>query len=297
MPKHLNILCSVAVAALFCGPVAAQTAPSTMAGTEAGAATVVVTINGEEITLGHLIAMRESLPQQYQNLPDEVLFNGLLEQAVQQALLSQSLTGAEPARIGIALSNEHRMLRAGEAINRVLDAGVDAAELRAAYDAKYGETYVGPQEFNAAHILVETLEEAVAVRQMILDGADFAETAKEKSTGPSGPGGGALGWFGEGAMVPAFEEAVMALQPGELSPPVKTRFGFHVIKLNEIRMQPAPALEQVQEELSAELKQMTVDARIAELTESATIDRSGAAALDPAILKQTDLLDPSGEGN
>lgn len=289
MPKHLKILCSVAVAALFCGPVAAQTAPS--------AETVVATINGEEITLGHMITMRESLPQEYQSLPDDVLFNGLLEQAVQQAVLSQSLAGQEPARIAIALANEHRMLRAGEAINRVLEGGLDEADLQAAYAAKYGESYAGPREYNASHILLATLEDAEAVRQMILEGADFAETAKQKSTGPSAPAGGALGWFGPGAMVPAFEEAVEALAAGEVSAPVKTRFGFHIIKLNELRSQPAPAFEAVYDELAGALQQQAVDDRISELTETATIDRSGAQALDPAILKQTDLLDSDAEGN
>ncbi len=289
MSKHFNILRSVAVAALICGPALAETAPS--------AATVVASINGEEITLGHMISMRETLPEQYQNLPDDVLFNGLLEQAVQQAVLSQSLTGDEPSRIAIAIENERRMLRAGEALNLVLDTGIDDAGLQAAYDAKYGETYVGPQEYNASHILVETIEEAEAVRQILQDGADFAETAQAKSTGPSGPSGGVLGWFGHGAMVPAFEEAVVAMQAGQVSEPVETRFGFHIIKLNEIRSQPAPALEAVKDELAGVLQQQVVDAKITELTEAANIDRSGSEALDPSILKQSDLLDADVEGN
>lgn len=285
MPKHLKILQSVAVAALISGPVFAENAPT--------AETVVASVNGQNLTLGHMITVRETLPEQYQNLPDDVLFNAILEQIIQQAVLSQSLEGEEPLRIAVTIENEHRMLRAGEAINNILDEGLSEADVQAAYDAKYQTGYVGPLEYNASHILVESEAEALEIRQVLLDGADFAETAKEKSTGPSGPGGGSLGWFGADKMVPAFSQAVVAMETGEISEPVQTRFGFHIITLHDTRTQTAPTKEMVYDELVSELQRQVVDARVASLTEAATIDRSASESLDPGLLRQSELLDPT----
>ena len=285
MSKHLRILRSFTIAALLCGPAVAQD--------NIGTDTVVATINGDEITVGHMMMVREALPDQYKSLPDDVLFSGILDQIVQQTILSQSMNGEETARIKLALENERRLMTAGVAITRILAKGMTDEDLQNSYDAKYGGDFNGPTEYNAAHILVESKEEAEAVREILLAGADFAETAKEKSTGPSGPSGGSLGWFGPGAMVPAFEEAVVGMKPGDISEPTPTNFGWHIIKLNETRTQAAPTLDEVREELQAELQQVLVDAEIAKLTEASEIDLSGADAVDPALLKQINLLDPA----
>ncbi len=285
MSKHLKILRSFTVAALLCGPVVAQENMSTD--------TVVAKINGEEITVGHMIMVREALPDQYKSLPDDVLFSGILDQIVQQTILSQTMNGEVTTRIKLALDNERRLMIAGEAITRILAKGMTDEDLQKSYDTKYGGDFDGPTEYNAAHILVESKKEAEAIREILLAGADFAETAKEKSTGPSGPSGGSLGWFGPGAMVPAFEEAVVGMQPGDISEPTPTNFGWHIIKLNETRVQAAPTLDEVRDELAAELQQTLVDAEIAKLKEASEIDLSGADTVDPALLKQIDLLDPA----
>jgi len=81
---------------------------------------------------------------------------------------------------------------------------------------------------------------------MLADGADFATLAKERSTGPSGPRGGELGWFGTGQMVPEFEQAVIGLEDGAVSEPVQTQFGWHVVKRNDSRNKSAPSLDEVQ---------------------------------------------------
>ena len=138
---------------------------------------------------------------------------------------------------------------------------------------------------------METEEEAREIMETVKGGADFAETAKEKSTGPSGPGGGSLGWFGKGAMVPAFEVAVVELEPGEVSEPVQTQFGWHVIKLNETRTAEAPALEDVRTDIENQLRQQTLQAEIERLAEAADVDRKDVESIDPAVLKQTELLE------
>jgi peptidyl-prolyl cis-trans isomerase C len=252
--------------------------------------TVLATVNGKEITLGHVLVARTTLPQQYQQLPPDVLFSGLLDQLIQQQVLSDTLT-EKPKRVELALENEARALVAAEVIEGIaMDAVTDEA-LQAAYDAKYSEAG-GETEFNANHILVESEDEAKAIIEEINGGADFEEVAKEKSTGPSGPNGGALGWFGPGMMVPEFEAAVMDLEAGAISAaPVQTQFGWHVIKLNETREKAAPTLDEVREELAGQIQTAAVEEQVAALTDKADVERSAADEIDPAVINQMDLLE------
>ncbi|MFC6641623.1 MULTISPECIES: peptidylprolyl isomerase [Sulfitobacter] len=281
MQKPLTFLSSLALAAAVALPVAAQDEP--------GVDTVVATVNDTEITLGHMLVARATLPQQYQQLPDDVLFQGILDQLVQQTALADSFTGELPPRVTLSIENETRSLTAGEAIEGVMAEDVSDEELQAAYDAQYKDAEP-EQEFNASHILVESKEEADAIKVELDGGADFAEVAKEKSTGPSGPGGGSLGWFGPGMMVPAFEEAVAGMEAGGVSEPVETQFGWHVIKLNETRTGEAPALEDVREELETQVRQTKVQEAIESLTEAAEVDRSAAEGIDPTVLKNIEWL-------
>ncbi len=251
--------------------------------------TVVATVNGTEITLGHMLVLRQRLPQQYQQLPPEVLFDGILDQLVQQTLLSDQ-TEELSATSQYILDNENRALRASEELREVVDAAMTDEALQEAYDRLYGA--VDPEtEYNASHILVETEEEAAALVTELEGGADFAELAMEKSTGPSGPRGGELGWFGKGAMVAPFEEAVIAMEVGAISAPVQTQFGWHVIKLNETRIKDAPTLEEVRGNLEADIQAAVVQERIDELTEGAEITRATAEEIDPALLNDMSLLD------
>ncbi len=106
------------------------------------------------------------------------------------------------------------------------------------------------QEVSARHILVKTEEEAKAIIKDLEAGKDFIELAKEKSTGPSGPNGGDLGFFGPGRMVPEFEQAAFKLEKGAFSKePVKTQFGFHIIRVDEKRDQPKPTYEQSKQQI------------------------------------------------
>ena len=253
------------------------------------AETVVASVNGKTITLGEMIMMKGSLPQQFAQLPDEMLFDGILNQLVQQALLAESIT-TPPARVEIALKNERRQLLAAEAIDALLAAQMSDEAVQAAYDAKYADAQ--PEtEWNASHILVETEEKAADLAKQARDGADFAELAKANSTGPSGPNGGQLGWFGTGMMVPAFEQAVAAMQAEQVSDPVQTQFGWHVIRLNETRMAAAPDLAEVRPEIEAELQQKLIEEQLAKLAQGANIDQSAAAGLDKSLLSRIDLLE------
>ncbi|AXI44662.1 peptidylprolyl isomerase [Sulfitobacter sp. SK012] len=282
MHKSLNFLAPFALIAAMALPAIAQDT--------VGRDKVVATVDGIDITIGHMIVARAILPEQYQQLPPEVLFTGILDQLIQQTAMAQAFTGDLPARISLQLENERRSLTAGEVIEGVMTDKIDDADIQAAYNAAYA-TVETSEEFNASHILVETEEEAIAIKADLDGGADFAALAMEKSTGPSGPGGGALGWFGAGAMVPEFEAAAIALEPGAVSDPVKTQFGWHLVKLNEKRIKEAPALDDVREELELQVRQTRVQEAIDGLTEAADVDRSGSEGIDPLILQQIELLE------
>ncbi|MVO16562.1 peptidylprolyl isomerase [Parasedimentitalea huanghaiensis] len=281
MRKGITFLSGVAMSALLMLPVPATAAPH--------ANTVVAVVNGEEITIGHMILSRATLPAQYQQLPADVLYNAILDQLIQQTALKQALHGEVPHYIELSLENESRSLLAAEVIETVMRKATTEEDLLAAYEAEYSDGD-GGDEFNASHILVETEEEAQIVKLELDAGANFATLAQEKSTGPSGPSGGELGWFGKGRMVPEFEEAVLKLKSGEVSDPIQTQFGWHVIILNERRKTSAPEFEAVREELATKLQNEAVEARVNELTTSAEIERPEVEDLDPAILQNLDLV-------
>ncbi len=250
--------------------------------------TVIATVNGTDITLGHMIVAHATLPDQYKQLPGDVIYRGILDQLIQQTVLSQSLAEEPAPRVRLAIENETRSLRAGEAIEALLQAGVTDERIEAIYAERYANAE-GEEEYNASHILVETEEAAQALVDQLAEGADFAELAREHSTGPSGPSGGSLGWFGSGAMVPSFEAAVIALETGEVSAPVQTRFGWHVIILNETRKLDVPSLDAVRADLEVELQQQMVQETIDGLVGDAKVDRN-TDEINPELLKDISLV-------
>jgi peptidyl-prolyl cis-trans isomerase C len=280
-----KLLASATIFALSALPLAAQDSDAEM---EVDADTVLATVNGNDITVGHLVTMRSMLPAQYQELPAQILFDGMLEQLVQQQVLADVAAEDMTEAMELGLENERRAFLAASFVEGVAMEEITDEELQAEYDATYAA--VEPvQEFNASHILVETEEEAQGLIDALAEGADFAELAAESSIGPSGPNGGQLGWFTAGMMVPEFENAVFELEAGEVSVPVQTQFGWHVILLNDIREQAPPALEQVRAELIEGLRRARVDSRIEELVAEAEIDRP-ELDIDPAVIANTDLL-------
>lgn len=269
----------------------AQEAPDAegVPGGNVAADTVVATVNGTEITAGHLLMLRGQLPDQYQALPDDALYPGLLDQAVQQVLLADG-AGEPDAMTQAMLDNQRRAVLASVRLQAVAEAAVTEDALRAEYDARYANQEA-TDEFNASHILVESEEEAQEVVTLLGGGTDFGQLARERSTGPSGPQGGNLGWFGPGMMVPAFEEAVVALEPGAVSDPVQTQFGWHVIKLNETRKSEIPSFEQVQGEIAAEVQEQAIQTHLQELSGSAEVTRTEPADIDTGFLSNPALFD------
>ena len=256
------------------------------------AATVVATVNGKDITLGHVIAMRDRLPQQYQQLPDDVLLSGLVDQLVDQQLLADeelASPASDPLQVKLALDNERRGELAGLAANAAVADAVTDEAVKAAYEKQVADFKPAP-EFNASHILVDSEDKAKELKAQIDGGASFADVAKANSSDGSAADGGDLGWFGLGQMVPEFETTVQAMQVGQVSDPVKTQFGWHIIKLNDKRESAPPTLDQARPEIENQLRQAALQTKLDALRSAAKIEKPDTTAVPPAAIRESDLL-------
>lgn len=249
---------------------------------------VMATVNGTEITLGHMVAVRDTLPAEYQQLPDDVLFAGILDQLIQQTALAEIGAANMTKRDEIALDVDRRAYLAGVVLDQTATTAVTEEGVQEAYKTRF-EDAEPTREYNAAHIIVTTEEEAAAIKAEIEGGAEFADVAKEKSTDGAAANGGDLGWFGLDAMVKPFGDAVAAMKPGELAGPLQTEYGWHVVKLIDTRLAEAPTIEEVRAELEGDLRQKAVENRVTETVEKAKVERMDEG-VDPAILKDQTIL-------
>jgi peptidyl-prolyl cis-trans isomerase C len=180
--------------------------------------------------------------------------------------------------------------RLGFTRNRLLMDNLLAAEGKAAatdeamkkvYD-EAAKQIAGEQEVHARHILVETEDEAKAIEAELKKGADFAELAKTKSKDPGAADGGDLGFFTKDQMVPEFSVVAFALEPGKISDPVKSQFGWHIIKVEEKRNRKAPDFEQVKPQIETYVTRKAQADYVAKLRESAKVERVDQASNEPA---------------
>ena len=281
MVKAMRFLAGMALTATLAAPGMAQ---------DTTADTVVATVNGTNITLGHMIVARESLPEEYKTLPNDVLFKGILDQLVQQTVLEQSLADKVAKRDTLAIENDNRGYLSNVVLQEVVKAAVTDAALQTSYDARFKDAKPGT-EYSAAHILVESEEKADDLKKQLDGGADFAVLAQANSTDTgSGANGGDLGWFGLGAMVKPFEDAVVAATVGKVAGPIKSDFGWHLILVKETRAAAQPTLDDLRDELAAEIEQKAVEAHVKTLTDAAKIEKPGIG-IDPTLLTDLTLLD------
>ena len=249
--------------------------------------TVVATVNGTDITLGHMAALRAGLPEGYLVLPDEILFDGILKQLIQQVALAQIAETRLAKRDHDMLEVQRLNYLASIMLDDAVATAVTEERLNAAYTAQFVST--GPvTEYNAAHILVATEDEAKAIKAEIEAGGDFAEIAKLKSTDGAAADGGALGWFTLDVMVEPFANAVAQMQPGQVAGPVQTEYGWHVIKVSETRLADVPTLASVRRQLETELQNAAVQDRLDQAVADAQVTES-IDGIDKAILKDPAL--------
>ena len=277
IPRHAFAAALLLLAACVT-PDAAQDAadPTTADVTIADPTTVVARVNGVEITDTDIQGAYERLPQQYQQVPLEMLHSALVDQLVNGKLmlaegLAQNLGTDEEVRRQVA--NFEALTIQQVYIERYIEARLTEEALRQRYDATVANAE-GEIEVRARHILVEAEEETVSLIEQLNNGADFAELAREHSTGPSGPNGGDLGYFRRGDMVQPFADAAFALGIGEVAPfGVQTQFGWHVIKVEDRRSAAPEEFEAARDELRGELSNNFLEAHMAELAAAAAIER------------------------
>lgn len=237
--------------------------------------TVVAKVGDAEITEADMAFAAQDLGQELQRFPPAQWRKLLLDVMVDMELMANAAREAgldkDPDFQKQLEFLELRALR-NAYLGQKIDGDITEEDVKAAYDKQFAD-YEGPEELSASHILVKEKAEAEEIIKQLDEGADFAELAREKSTGPSGPNGGSLGFFKQGQMVKPFEEAALALEPGSYTKePVQTQFGWHVIQLNEKRRQPKPDLEQVGQQLRQQLMREAYDARMAELKDQVAIE-------------------------
>lgn len=236
----------------------------------------VVTINGEGSTLNLVGSIINQLPDELRRQPLQSYYDKVIDDIIDTKLTADAARASgladNPLLRELARRAQDRVLAEAwlnEAIReRITDAMIDQR-----YNALVADTD-SRTEVRARHILVETREGAEAAIKRLDNGEDFAAIAKQISTGPSGPDGGDLGYFRRGAMVPSFEAASFGMEPGAHSPtPVQTQFGWHVIKVEDRRVAPAPVLDEVREQLINSLSVREAGTVIAELRSKAEIER------------------------
>jgi peptidyl-prolyl cis-trans isomerase C len=255
------------------GATAGQTAPPTAAPPPD---TVVAIVNGTKVTRADVIASAQSLPAEYQSKIDAI-FPALIDRLVDLTLL------AEEGRKQNLQGDPEVKARLDQLANQVIQEVVIRRHLQKemtedAIKARY-EKFVAEQptqtEIRASHILMATEEEAKEIIKQLEGGADFATVAKEKSTDPSAKqNGGDLRYFTAGEMVPEFSQAAFAMEKGEISKaPVKSKFGWHVIKVVDKRQKAPPSLEETHSHIEEMLSGELLTAYLASLRTAAKVEK------------------------
>ena len=253
---------------------------------------VVARVGAQTVHLSDISAAAQLLPQQYRSMPTNVLYPLLVDQAIDRIAV------ADLARKqGLDKNPEvaHAMARAADQAlqNAMLAQEVNPQITEAAVHARYEKDIAGKtgvEEVHAEHILVPTEALATKLIAELNKGADFATLAKKNSTDPGGAQGGDLGFFKHTDMLPAFANAAFALKTGQITQkPVKTQYGWHVIKLLGRRHAPAPTYAEAHDELRQKMVQQAVARVIAQARAGLAIARFNP---DGSPVRATDTAQP-----
>ncbi|WP_431282201.1 peptidylprolyl isomerase [Humitalea sp. 24SJ18S-53] len=277
--RRLALLLAVIAAPALAQPVpATPPIPAAPAAAAPGAPDpVVARVDGADIRLSEVQEAMAGLPEEYRNAPPAMIFPLMVDQMVAQKAI---VAAARAQGLANDPTVQRRMRRAEEVelqqafIAREVAPLITDEALRARYTAQTA-TRGGEEEVRARHILVPTEAEARTIlAEARRPGVDFADLARRRGTGPGTQSGGDLGFFKRDDMVPEFATAAFALQPGQIAEaPVRSQFGWHVIKVEERRTAPAPSFEDSRETLRQQAVEETVGAVVERIRAAATIER------------------------
>lgn len=235
---------------------------------------VVAKVDGAEVTRNEVYRFIQSMPANMQQMPAVTVYPVAVDQVINTRLVQNRAEQAEITESDV-FKKEMEIARQQIARNLYLQQEVDKkiteAKVKKAYN-EFIKKVPDVEERRARHILLETEEKAKAVIDRLNAGGDFAEVAAELSTGPTASKGGDLGYFAKTEMVPEFSNAAFELGEGKMTEtPVKTQFGWHVIKVEEIRQRPKPSMDQLEPSIRAELRRSILDELVQEWRKDAKI--------------------------
>jgi peptidyl-prolyl cis-trans isomerase C len=263
-PRQRALAAFALLSVLISAPALAQSDP------------VVARVNGVEVRQSDLTLAEEDLGQNMQHLTGSArrdFLIGYVADVILAAKAAEAKKVAEQKEFKSRLAFIRNKLLMEMLLNDEGKAAATDQAMRRAYDEAVSEMS-SEQEVRARHILVATEAEAKAILAEVQKGTDFAELARQKSKDPGAAAeGGDLGYFAKDQMVPEFSEAAFKLEKGQLSEPVKTQFGWHIIKVEDKRKKPAPSYDSVKDQVEAFVIRRAQAAYIAKLREGAKIDR------------------------
>jgi peptidyl-prolyl cis-trans isomerase C len=248
-------------------------------------AAVIAKVDGIEITDEDIQIVLEdigpSLPPQMQGPQrDGYILDYIIDMKLAAKKADQERLGVGPETVRRMAYYKDKVLMEA-LLGKIAKDGVNDAAMRKVYDeAKSGQK--PEEEVSARHILVENENDAKAALKRVKGGEDFAKVADAVSKDP-GSKGGDLGWFSKDRMVPEFADAAFKLKKGEISEPVKSQFGWHIIKLEDRRTKPFPSFEDVKDQLQQYVAQKAQTDAIMKLREGAKIERMTPAPAAPAV--------------
>src|ERR1700704_1997778 len=245
---------------------------------------VLAKVNGSEIRQSDLALAEEELGPSLAQMDPATKKENVLAFLIDMKIVAKA---AEDKKIENSEDFKRRMsfTRSRLLMDSLLATEGKAATTDEAMKKVYEEAskqITGEQEVHARHILVETEDEAKAIKAELDKGGDFAELAKKKSKDPGASDGGDLGFFTKEQMVPEFSRVAFPLQPGKISDPVKSQFGWHIIKVEEKRSRKAPDFDQVKAQIETYVTRKAQADYVAKLREAAKVERMDQAAADPA---------------
>ena len=248
-----------------------------------GPDTVVATVGGEPITEADLAFAAEDIGADLNQIPQDQIRAVLLAQMIDLKLMAQAgerqgLTDDQLFKLRLNYLTDRALRRAFSKV--AISDTITPEAIKAEYD-KQVAAIPNEEEIHARHILVSTEDDAKAIKAELDAGADFIELAKTKSIEPNAAqSGGDLGYFKRGVMVKPFGDAVFAMQVGEISNPVQTQFGWHIIKVEDRRPAAKPSLEEMTQQIGQQLYVAKYRALFDELRKAATIDIPDATLAD-----------------
>ncbi len=240
------------------------------------ATTIVAKVGKETIFLSEIQQMAHRLPDQIKKMPMQQVYPSLLARAIDSKLISIAARKAgfanHPETKKRLMSLENQII-SEIFLTESIGGQVTEESLRSIYERTKTQMG-GREEVRARHILLDTKEQAIEMIKKLQDGDDFSKLAMEYSSGPSAPSGGDLGWFDKKQMVPEFAEAAFSMAIGDITTgPVKTQFGWHVIKVEDRKISEPPTFEEAREKLAEQMAQGLLKDLITKLHNSVKIER------------------------